>query len=377
LVLIFIIAGVCNASLLCSPAIADRLAAQLLFTPQQIGLFFSMEFGGYIVAGLAGRWLLPRYNWQKIALLSLLAMAAGNLLTIWALQRVPLLLLVRLATASSGALLSMIAMATAAETAHPSRAISIHIIGQLAMGVVGLAILPSLFAAFGMTGYWVAIVLLLAAIAPGIGLLAKGKGLGEASSQQHLSLSKPIALLRHPALLLFYIALGGIWTFAGAIGIDGGVTPSALSHILSGATLAGVFGAVLAAAAPRNIDIRPPIVGGFSLLAVGGALLLAIGSHPAFVAGMIAIKFAWSFALPFAVMLIGRLDRDGRLFAEMTVVVGIGLAVGPSLAGYLVESLGYRWMLAAEFVLLLGSCLSISIMALVAGKPVRPVLETR
>jgi MFS family permease len=91
---------------------------------------------------------------------------------------------------------------------------------------------------------------------------------------------------------------------------------------------------------------------------------------------MIAIKFAWSFALPFAVMLIGRLDRDGRLFAEMTVVVGIGLAVGPLLAGYLVESLGYRWMLAAEFVLLLGSCLSISIMALVAGRPVRPVIET-
>jgi MFS family permease len=376
LVLIFIIAGVCNASLLCSPAIADRLAAQLLFTPQQIGLFFSMEFGGYIVAGLAGRWLLPRYNWQTLALLSLLAMAAGNLLTIWALQIVPLLLLVRLATASSGALLSMIAMATAAETAHPSRAISIHIIGQLATGVVGLAILPSLFAAFGMTGYFVVVVLLVAAIAPAIGLLAKGKGLGEASSHQHLSLPKPIALLRHPALLLFYIALGGIWTFAGALGTDRGIAPATLSHILSGATLAGVFGAVLAAAAPRNIDLRPPVVGGFSLLTVGGGLLLALGSHPAFVAGMIAIKFAWSFALPFAVMLIGRLDRDGRLFAEMTVVVGIGLAVGPLLAGYLVESLGYRWMLAAEFVLLLGSCLSISIMALVAGRPVRPVIET-
>lgn len=372
--LIFLFAGLANASLLCGPAIATQFGTQLAFTPGQIGLFFSMEFAGYIVAGIAGRWVLPRVNWRRIALIALIAIMMGNLLTIAALDNFPLLLIVRLATASFGALLSMVAMATASEMPHPSRAISVHIVGQLATGVIGLAALPALFAGFGIGGYFLTVVLLAALTAPGARLLAAGKADKTAASQQGLDVSARVALLRHPTLLFFYIALGGLWTFAAAIGALGGIEPATGSHILSLATLAGVFGAVLAAAAPRQVDVRLPIIGGFSLLVVGAALLLPIGSYSAFVAGMIAIKFAWSFALPFAVMLIGRLDKDGRLFAEMTIIVGIGLAAGPWIAGYLVESFGYQIMIAVEVALLLGSCLSVSTLALASGGPVRAPL---
>jgi predicted MFS family arabinose efflux permease len=355
---IAIFAGLGGTSLLIGPAIATQLSRQLHFTPEKIGLFFSVEYAGAIVGALAARWLLPRFNWRSIAMFALLGLAVGNVLTITALNQFPLLLLIRLCTAPCGSALGILALATATGCEHPSRAVGLHVLGQLATGTVGLAVMPYLFEQFGLDAYFCSILLLLLAASPLILALAARKDDGSATAMAQLAVGRSVALLRYPAILLFYIALGGIWTFVGPIASASRLNAVSAGHILSGATFVGVVGAGLAAGLGRGVDARFPIFGGFALLIVGSSILMGVGSKPLFICGILTIKFAWSFAIPFAFTVIGRLDRNGGIVAEAALVSGVGLVVGPPVAGWLIQVSGnYLWMLSLEVLLLLGAAI--------------------
>ncbi|WP_144097510.1 MFS transporter [Croceicoccus sediminis] len=370
LIAIFLLGGLSNASLLCSPVIASQLGVEFAYSPEQVGWFFAAEYIGYIVAGLAARLILPRMNWRKLAALTLAGTVIGNLVAYTVLDEFMALIVVRALTASCSVVLATVIMATANESHHPSRAIGTNIMGQLAVGVVGLALLPPLFSQYGLQAYFFALAILLTIAAPGIFWIAsQSRAKDLENPRQPVSVGRATALLRIPTILLFYVGLGGIWTFASSIAQGSMVGPDMVAWILSISAAVGVAGALLAVVMGRMTDLRVPIIPGFILLLAGTAALL-LHTEIAFFSGLIVIKFAWSFVIPFAFSLIGRLDRDGGVIAEITIFGGIGLVAGPAIAGYLVSfdptCVTLLWF---ELFVLTLSALSAIIMSLKFGKP--------
>lgn len=357
---IALLAGLSSSSLVCAPAIASQLATQMGLGAAQIGYFFSVEFAGFVASGLIGQWVMPRYDWRRVALVSLMCFLAGTLASVAAMDTYTLLLGVRFVTATSGALLGVVCMGSANEDANPSRAYGFYIIGQLLAGVVGLAVFPALFAQFGLTSFFVAVAVLSVLFAGATAWLASGKAKGTSDRSTVSGSRGPLALLRIPALLLVYTALGGIWTFMGDLGIQTGLDPVAAGKLLSAATFAGVIGAGVASLLGKSAGTRWPLLIGYGLLIASPMMLLADKSLASYVTAIMAFKFAWTFALPFLLAIIGELDRDGRIVAEIYLTAGIGLMLGPSLAGWLVSSAhGFPGMLFVETALLVISAISI------------------
>lgn len=371
---LMLLAGLSSASLACAPALASQLSREFGFDAARVGFFFSAEFAGFVISGLAGQWLMPRFPWRRIAFFSLVGFLAGTILTAFVLHSLTALLFVRALTASCGAMIGVVCMASANEEVNSSRAFGFYIIGQLAVGVAGLAVLPMLFERFGFISYLVVVAVLLMLAARMTAWLASGKRMPELASTgaagRHASDFR--RLLRFPVLLLFYIALGGIWTFVGDLAGRAALDPVLAGKILSAATVAGIVGAGVASLAKPDADTRIPVIVGYFLLVASALTFLDTGQVVAFVLAVVAFKFAWTYVLPFILAIIGELDEDGRIIAEIYLVAGLGLMLGPSIAGQLVSSsAGYPGMLLAETAMVVVSGISIWVLRrMIAGSRV-------
>lgn len=363
LIAIALLAGLSSASLVCAPAIASQLGSQFGFDAKQVGYFFSAEFAGFVVSGLLGQRFMPRVAWRTIARVSLLVFLGGTLVSAAFLDAIAVLLMLRLISATAGALIGIVCVASANEASNPSRAYGFYIIGQLLVGVIGLALLPMLFARFGLVSFFAAVAVLCLCCVPATAWLAQGKSRESSARAGAAGGSQLWRNLRFPALLLFYVALGGIWTFSAGLAKQAGLDPIAAGTVLSVATFAGVIGAGVASAFGRRVDMQRPVVIGYVLLIASSLALLDTQHLAIFVLAMLIFKFAWTFALPFVMAIIGRLDDDGRIMAEIYLVAGIGLMVGPLLAGYLVAlGRGYTSMLIVETALVMISGLSAAVL---------------
>ncbi|MFO6333938.1 MFS transporter, partial [Pseudomonas aeruginosa] len=142
------------------------------------------------------------------------------------------------------------------------------------------------------------------------------------------------------AVLTFYISLSGVWTFIGAIAEGAGIGAGASGEVLAVATLMGIAGAACASFIGNRLPRDLMLLGGY--LAMAAAILLLIGQPPLarFALAALLFKFTWTFALPFILACLADLDRSGRLMNASNLVIGGGLAIGPALAGRLIEGSG-------------------------------------
>ncbi|PXB85146.1 MFS transporter, partial [Pseudomonas aeruginosa] len=142
------------------------------------------------------------------------------------------------------------------------------------------------------------------------------------------------------AVLTFYISLSGVWTFIGAIAEGAGIGAGASGEVLAGATLMGIAGAACASFIGNRLPRDLMLLGGY--LAMAAAILLLIGQPPLarFALAALLFKFTWTFVLPFILACLADLDRSGRLMNASNLVIGGGLAIGPALAGRLIEGSG-------------------------------------
>lgn len=349
---LFLFGGLANITLLCSPVIAAQLGAQFHLSDRLIGFFFSIEFAGYLAGGLLGRRFMPRHDWRKLALLALAGLVLASLASVPAGAAFASLLAVRFIAATCSASLGMLCMATANEDGHASQALALYIMGQLVTGVVGLVALPLLFARLGLSGFFLLIGGCALLMAPMATLLSPGSH-ARTSTGNAEPINSQRLWLRFPAVLFFYLGLGGIWTFVGQIAGTIPIDPSELGWILSGATMAGIMGSALAATISKSINSRWPLCIGYAIMLAGCLGFLGRGSITVFLLAALAFKFSWTFVVPFILSTIGRFDRDGRMIADINLVIGLGLALGPALAGELIAGLGgYAAMILGEAALL-------------------------
>ncbi|MEW7854904.1 MFS transporter [Pseudomonas chlororaphis] len=358
---IVLFAAITPTILMTAPAVAAQLASQWQLSPSQIGDLFSTELGAMSLATLPAFWWLKRVDWRRAALLAGALFIVANLLSIWA-QGYGALLALRFCSALAGGSLMIICLSSAASTANPSRTYGLWVMGQLVVGAIGLSILPRLFEHYGLAACYLLLALLMSLCLPLARYFPRGAPTPEKTAGQAATAPKWQALCGILGILTFYISLSGVWTFIGSISAKAGISAQASGELLAVATVMGIVGAGCASLIGNRLPRLLLLLFGYSLMA--GSVLLLLGAPPLarFALAALVFKFTWTFILPLILACLADLDRSGKLMNASNLVIGGGLAIGPALAGRLIESTG-----GFQPLLIGGTGLTLLSLALILG----------
>lgn len=352
---IVIFAAVAPGILMTAPAVAAQLASEWQLTPVEIGYLFSAELGAMSLATLPAWWWMSRLDWRRVALCACAVFLVANLVSS-AVSQYETLLIVRFIASLAGGTLMILCISCAAGTANPSRVYAFWVLGQLLLGMVGLLVLPALFASFGLKVVYLILAAIMLCCLPLVPAFPSRFQPMSAASRQPPAIAPLRKLCAVLAVLTFYISLSAVWTFIGTIGSAAELSAAQIGMVLAAATVFGIIGAGAAALRGTRRPDRIPVWLGYGLLILSIVLLL---SHPLLVRFALAallFKFTWTFVLPFILARVAGLDNNGRLMNSINLVIGGGMAAGPALAGALLQ----RFSSADALLAAAGGCALIS-----------------
>lgn len=256
----------------------------------------------------------------------------------------------------------ILCISCAAGTPNPSRVYAFWVLGQLLLGMLGLLMLPGLFATFGLKVVYLILAAIMLCCLPLVSAFPPRFQPLSASHQRPSTAlwRQALAVL---AVLTFYISLSAVWTFIGTIGSAAGLTPTQVGLVLAAATVCGIIGAGGAALRGTQRADRLPVWLGYGLLIVSVGLLIGQPLLVRYAIAALLFKFTWTFVLPFILARVAGLDNNGRLMNSINLVIGGGMAAGPALAGALLQ----RFASADPLLAAAGVCALLSLILIAAA----------
>lgn len=351
---IVILSAIAPMALLVAPALTVQLIAQYGLKPAQAGSYFVFELGGLSLASLPALWWMRRWRPRQIATVAAILFIIGNIASV-AADSLAMLCVIRLVTAMAGGALIILCLSAAAASVNSDRVFGYWVSGQLVLGAVGLAILPRLFQSFGLDAFYILLAcLMLLALPLALGFQDLPPRHGGTGPARRIGLM--IVIMAMVTLASYYIAVGGSWSFMTVIAEQAGVAPLRAADTVATASLFGIAGALFAAGLGGRIPRILIMLTGYVMLA-GAMLLLSSNTAAFFLPAACLFKFAWTFALPPILAVIGDRDANGTVMSWSNLVIGSSNAVAPILAGALLASLGATAMLFIEILIAAVSCL--------------------
>lgn len=147
------------------------------------------------------------------------------------------------------------------------------------------------------------------------------------------------------AVGLFFAGLSGVWSFTERLAHSQELSAEQINGILASALLGGALGGVLTATLVERygrlrLQWTSAVVMGICLVMYALDFQLIQFALTTFL-----FLLAWNIVTPCQQALIAELDRPGRLVVIIPAAFALGVALGPALAGYMVESHGFPAML--------------------------------
>ena len=347
---VIMFAAVSPLMLMTAPAVAAQLGNQLHLHPERIGLFFTVELGAMSLATLPSYLWLPRVSQRVAAIIAIILFVISNAIAA-TIPSYNILLVLQFIAGLAGGTLMILCLTTAGRAANQDRVFGLWVIGQLILGAIGLWVLPILFKFFNLSALFISLSVLLILIAP-LALafpatpVQRRKQYIESDSA---NIVKPVMGLI--GVLAFYLSLGGVWTFMSALGVKSGLEADVAGRVLSIASLFGIVGAGVAAIVGGHGKRLSFLIIGYGLMLFSIALMFGTPAFLRFSISACIFKFSWTFVLPFILAVIGSIDPSGRAIATVNLIIGGGLAIGPIIAGWLLQqSGGFHLPLIAEIL---------------------------
>ncbi|RKT87799.1 Predicted arabinose efflux permease, MFS family [Saccharopolyspora antimicrobica] len=352
--------------LLTAPVIGGALTAQFGLTPGELGGLFSLELGAFSLATLPAYLWLGRIDPRTATYACTAVFFAGNVVS-GLLENFPLLVAVRVITSLAAGSITIVLLTLSARTANPGRAFGIFVVSQLAMGALILAVFPVVFAGAPVAAvYWTMAALGVLCL-PVVRLLRGGLSAPEATGHRRPSARFALGLA---GIFLFYIALSGVWTFMAGISSAAGTDLPDTSVVLSVATVAGIGSALIATLIGDSPRRRTYLLSGYAALTASIALLFGAPGLARFAVAAVVFKFAWTFLLPNLLTALAGLSSGTQVMNSTNLMIGGGFAIGPYLAGALVDATGgHTTMLAVSLAAVLLSTTCAAIISRPAPRP--------
>jgi predicted MFS family arabinose efflux permease len=297
---------------------------------------------------------------------SLIWIIAWNLVSI-VLTGFGTLCLARFMAGLGGGLMAAMVMQSISYTSDPDRIFALYVVLQVVLQVLGFLLLPSVIIAFGVAGFFAALIL-LCVIALFLSRNFPTAGLAENSDNQLMSETvlrhgslKPILVML--GLVLFFVAQASLFSFIERLAVDSGFSAQEIGNALTVAVLIGLGGAVLGATmATRFGRLLPILISGIAQLICFYLLAepLSLMSYTLIVG---AIQFFWNLPLGYQVGVLISEDPHHRFVLLVPFMQALGISIGPFLGGYAMELASYPGLLTLAAVALVIYVLLLSPMA--------------
>jgi predicted MFS family arabinose efflux permease len=329
IVAVVLLAALMAATLMTAPGVVDALVGAWGYSHTQAGYAIGIEQFCMSTAAIPAVWWTQCAARTPIVRGCLLAMVAGNLLCI-AYHDVAVLLVLRMVTGVAAGSVMAACLAVIGASGNPERNFAWWAVGQLTLGAAVLALLPTVSIGVRASMIFMGLAMAVAAslpLADWLGVPAQIAG-DRHTAAPKLTLGATTGLV---AVLTFYLAIGGVWTYVGTVGAANNVPPALIAHDLSIASLFGIAGCVVAALIGGRLRRSIPMCTGYFLLvAVIGALGLPSGNC-GFAISTFVLLFAWLLSLPSLLASVAAHDPSGRLSVMTNLMIGAGLGLGPVL----------------------------------------------
>jgi predicted MFS family arabinose efflux permease len=311
------------------------------------GIVMGVELGAVAFSCLLLSFTIRKLNAQLGVFLALAAFLAGSGVSMWAAltKGWPLFVVARAITGFGEGCLMAAADAMAAGRRQPERAYSVMQVGEVVATILVFLGIMILVEMMGPAGAFAAV--------GGIGLIAlpfllwfpkrSGKA-GDGSTGQDEKVWD--VLLNSTAILLFIaggvigIGFQGLWAYVERIGVSVDLSMAEITFVLMVAVVASVTGPVGVGLLGTRYGRTLPIMIGAVISMVFALTLVYAATASIYFLSVVVFAIAIQFLLPYLKGLPAFYDSTGRLNAAWLAPVVIGSALGPMIAGLILNAGG-------------------------------------
>lgn len=347
------------------PVLLGAFADALQLLPHQLGLVGGAYTFGFAVASLPAVYLIENASWRwttavvSIVVAALLIAASG-------IESVTLLLAFFFPIGVAKGTLFGLANRLLGSTSDPDRLVGIGYFIELTVPALLIILVSTVVApAWGHVGVLITLGLVILALGA-VSTPLMPRDARAATVDQILPKEKLTAdiVLGLSASILVFIGASGTWAFVERIGIVNGIEPATVGTILS----FGLFVTALGSLLPMLTEQR--IRRGTMLFAVAGTVMVAtflLDTRSGLAWYFVAVNLfnlAWGAATVYVTASIADSDTTGRFIVLISGSIGLGAAIGPSIAGFLVKGDSY----ASVFVMTSLAFLAAAFLAHLSGR---------
>jgi predicted MFS family arabinose efflux permease len=182
--------------------------------------------------------------------------------------------------------------------------------------------------------------------------------------QRHRPVVKDIARLAArqdvlvPALLaalIQFVSTAAVFSFIPIIARNFGATDNHISLLTMGNIVTGVVGNLLISILTVKIGIRPVLVSGFAVTAVGVVMVATSTNYPILFPAMFILGLGWStisILMGLSIRYVREEERSTAMGLHQSVY-GFGMFFGPYLSGYIARAIGVHelfWVLLGVII---------------------------
>ena len=326
---------------------------------EQIGLIGTLFFLGYTLCSSSAFFWIRKVDWRVTSYAAVAVAAFGLLIASGGSSYAALLTGVFVAGCGFAGIYA-VGTTLLSDTSNPARWYGAKITAEAAIGVVLLVVLPAvILPRWGFVGLGAALIITLVLLAPSILLLpaqgVRGEHDDEMAGPVGNYQSVWFALI---ACALFMCGQTAIWGFVERMGAGAGFDPTLVGVLLAVALTFAVAGSLLAAWLGNRIGCLKPLIGAHLVFFVGLAALTRGHVFEAYALGACLVLFSVGLGISYSVSTIAELDPDGRFIVLSVPAIGIGIMLGPGIAGFLAAGDSYTLVLVFGFITLIISLLA-------------------
>lgn len=330
------------------PQIINSVFIYFKFSPEQLGYFGSSYLGGYCLATLSAPLWLEKLNWKKLTLLGIgLSIASFVLSANLTGNDVYLIYLTWAIIGFFAATMTCLGMRVASALDDKEKALGTRQAIELICAAGVFFLMPYAINQYSYPGAIGLMVLVYIVLSFSVLKLPTDASRIAHQSEQDLGITR-ISQAGWLGLLTFIgFAVGqiGIWAFLGQFAVIQGISESQISFVLAVVKVLGAVSALSVGLIGARFGLKIPHVISFLGLALGLYLLSMSGGLVTYAAGAWIWEFFLTVSCVYQTAAIARSDRSNKAIILVPAAFAFAGTLGPAIAGHLVSSYGYMYLL--------------------------------
>jgi MFS family permease len=328
-------------AIMAGPIITEALVAGLGIEPGAAGQIFAVEALGTALGPVAAAFWMPRVKWRTAAIVAILVVIAGNVLSGY-IASVSTLATLRFAVGFFGEGPAFaLAIAIVSSTTQKDRNFAFLIAAQVVLGVLCFLLLP--MGSAGVSGVLLPLAGLALIALFTVGWVPQPSGaVGHHGGGSQAGGSAGPAFIALAVMLIWCTGLGAIWAFIKLIGTSAGIEPGQVGVALGISTGVATVGALTASWLADRIGRIIPVTVALLVQVVMIALLQGEMSFLQFILTAAVFQIFWNLNGPYIMGTIALSDTTGRVSLLIPTAQIGGFFLGPVIvASMLTPGAGY------------------------------------